>query len=193
MSITLEEALAFASLLGATGSALVFVWRIFKAITRAEQKQIALKASVETIKSEVTHNGGGSIKDLVLKLDRTCGRMEIRQGVIDQRSKAALHYQERCLFETDRNGHLVWANESFYQHTVENGDISGGLDWIAIIHEEDREEFLKEFNSCLDMGRRIDIETVSVEGRRLHFTGYPYRVGKGRQEGFLIHIQIREK
>lgn len=193
MSITLEEALAFASLLGATGSALVFLWRIFKAITRAEH--IALKASkqIETIKSEVTHNGGGSIKDLVLKLDRTCDRMEIRQRVIDQRSKAALHYQERCLFETDKNGHLVWANESFYQHTVENGDISGGLDWIAIIHEEDREEFLKEFNSCLDMGRRIDIETVSVEGRRLHFTGYPYRVGKGRQEGFLIHIQIREK
>ena len=85
MSITLEEAPALASLLGAIGSAVLFLWRIFKAITRAEQKQLALQKSVEAIKSEVTPNGGGSIKDLVLKLDRTCERIETRQKVIDQR------------------------------------------------------------------------------------------------------------
>ena len=192
MSITLEEAPALASLLGAIGSAVLFLWRIFKAITRAEQKQLALQKSVEAIKSEVTPNGGGSIKDLVLKLGRICERIEIRQKVIDQRSKAALHYQQRILFETDAEGNLVWSNESFYQNTVKHGDISSGLDWITVIHDERRDEFLKEFNSCLEMGRRIDIETISVDGGGLRFIGYPYRVGQGHHEGFLIHINIQE-
>jgi hypothetical protein len=193
MSITLEEAVALASLLGAVGSAVVALWRIFKAITRAEQRQHELKESVETIKKEVTCNGGGSIKDLVLKLDKTCDRMETRQKVIDQRSKAALHYQDRCLFETDRKGNLIWANEAFYQKTVDCGDISGGLDWITLIHEDEREEFLKELNSCLAMSRRLDVEvTCSLGKSTIHFTGYPYRVGQGCHEGFLIHLNKRE-
>lgn len=193
MSITLEQAVAMASLLGAVGSAIVFLWRIFKAITRAESQQQELKESIETIKREVTRNGGGSIKDLVMKLDQTCDRMELRQKVIDQRSKATLHYQERCLFEIDKEGNLVWANECFYQHTVDHGDISGGLDWIILIHEDYREEFLKEFNSCLYMSRRIDIDSVSVDNREIHFIGHPYRIDSGVHEGFLIHINIREK
>jgi hypothetical protein len=192
MRITIEEAVALVSFLGAIGSAVLFLWRIFSAITRAELKQQELQDSIETIKKEVTRNGGGSIKDLVLKLDKTCERMEIRQRIIDQRSKAALHYQERCLFETDKRGNMVWANDRFYQNTIDYGDISGGLDWVAVVHEEQREEFLIEFNSCIKMGRRIDIETVSVDSRKLHFIGYPYRVGRGNHEGFLIHMQIRE-
>ncbi len=193
MSITVEEVLTLVPLIGVLGSAVVFLWKIFKIISKAESRQLELKESIETIKKEVTCNGGASIKDVVIKLDKTCSRMETRQKVIDQRSKAALHYQDRCLFETDRKGNLIWANEAFYQHTVDCGDISGGLDWITLVHEDDREEFLVELNSCLDISRRLDIQVrCSTEDNDIHFTGYPYRVGAECHEGFLIHLSKRE-
>lgn len=189
MSITLEQAVAFASILGALGSGIVFLWRIFKAITRAEQKQEELNSIVATIQKEVTYNGGASIKDMILSLGRTCERIEVRQKVIDQRSKAALHYQDRCLFETDRVGNLIWANEAFYHETAKCGDISGGLDWITVVHEDYREEFVKELKSCLEMSRRLEIDTVcSSSNTNVRFSGYPYRIGSDIHEGFLIQL-----
>jgi|15BtaG_2_1085339.scaffolds.fasta_scaffold00126_37 hypothetical protein len=192
MNITIDEIVAIASLVGAIGSAIIFLWRFFK-VTRVwfkDQKEI--KNSILEIKSEVSYNGGGSIKDMVLKLSNTCDRMEVRQTVIDQRSKIALHYQDRCLFETDREGNLIWANENFYQQTVGQGDISGGLDWVTVVDDEERGNFLDELSSCLMMSRRIDIETVSVDKRKLRFIGHPYRLDDGQHEGFLIHIKIQE-
>lgn len=193
MNVTVDEVVAIASLVGAIGSAVILLWRFFK-VTRAWFKdQQEIKKSILAIKSEVTYNGGGSIKDMVLKLSNTCDRMETCQAIIDQRSKIALHYQDRCLFETDKEGNLIWANESFYQQTVDKGDISSGLDWITIIDDEERGNFLDEFNSCLKMSRRIDIETISIDNEKLHFIGHPYRMIDGQHGGFLIHIKTQEK
>ena len=83
----------------------------------------------------------------------------------------------------------MWSNESFQNVTRENGDFSEGFDWIAVIEENHRDDFLREFNSCLKMCRKVDIETVSVNGSKIHFVGYPYRVNKDSHEGFLIHLK----
>lgn len=154
--------------------------------------QNEMRHSIETIKAEVTPNGGSSIKDVIIKLNQTCNRVENRQKIIDQRSKAALHYQKECLFETDNKGNMLWANEAFYQETVDMGDISDGLDWVSIVDEDYREDFLKEFESCLQMGRRLDVESTSMDGRNIHFVGYPYRLDLKSHEGFLIHLKILE-
>lgn len=193
MSITVDEIAAIVSVIGAIVSAVIFLWRIFRMTRTFMKDQEEIKTCIKEIKNEVTYNGGSSLKDMVKGLNETCEMMNVRQQIFDQRSKAALHYQDRCLFETDKDGNLVWANEQFYQDTVGYGDISGGVDWITVVDDDEREDFLTELKSCLEMSRRIDIETVSVDNRKLHFSGYPYRVGDGCHEGFLIHISIREK
>ena len=128
------------------------------------------------------------MKDAINCLKDTCQRIEVTQKVLDQRSKAALHYSGRPLCETDKTGRVTWSNGSFQELTKDNGDFTEGLDWICIINEEEREEFLKEFNSCLRMCRRVDIETESVHGQKIHFLGYPYRISEKSHEGFLIHL-----
>jgi hypothetical protein len=121
-------------------------------------------------------------------LRRTCDRIEVRQKVLDQRSKAALHYTNRPLFEVDTLGRMNWYNEAFGDLTRDNGNCDEGFDWLTIIDDQEREGFLKEFNSCLQMCRKVDIETVSVHGRRIHFVGFPYKISNGIHEGFLIHL-----
>tara|TARA_Y100001973_G_C5185600_1_gene327648 strand:- start:828 stop:1412 length:585 start_codon:yes stop_codon:yes gene_type:complete len=184
------ESLAMASTLaGIVTSIVIFLWKkLLKPAIKLMDDHEEIKKSIDIIKGEVTPNGGGSMKDAVNGLRETCESIEKTQKILDQRSKAALHYTDRPLFETDELGRLSWSNESFQELTKENGDFSEGLDWISIINEEEREEFLKEFTSCLEMCRRVDIETESVKGQKIHFLGYPYRISETSQQGFLIHL-----
>ena len=183
------ESLAMVSTLaGIVTSISIFLWKkLLKPAIQLMDDHEEIKKSIDTIKNEVTPNGGGSMKDAVNCLKDTCQRIEITQKVLDQRSKAALHYTDRPLFETDSFGRVTWSNQSFRDLTNDD-DFSEGLDWISIIDEDSREEFLKEFNSCIDMCRRVDIETESVNGQKIHFLGYPYRISEKSHQGFLVHL-----
>lgn len=189
--ISQEEAVTIATLVGAASTVIIILWRIFRVSGVFLREQEGIKESIDTIMKEVTLNDGGSLKDGVHSLKGSCDRIELRQKVLDQRSKASLHYTDRPLFETDKRGRAIWSNESFQNITKENGDFSEGYDWIAVIDESYREEFLKEFQSCLDMCRKVDVETMSANGGTVHFTGFPYEVEEGVHEGFLIHLSLK--
>jgi len=190
--ITPEFAGAVATLVGAGIAVLGTLYKAFSYFKSFQRCQEEVKESIRIIKAEVTPNSGSSLKDTVNSLKRTCDRIEVRQKVLDQRSKAALHYNNSPLFETDVKGRMTWCNESFLEKTRDNGSCSEGFDWLTVIEDDRRDDFLTEFNSCLKMCRKIDIETVSVHGRPIHFVGYPYKIAKGIHEGFLIHLYSQE-
>ena len=184
------ETITFASAIaGALASVGAFMWKkLVKPAIKFLDDQEDLKKSIQTIKSEVTPNGGGSMKDALNCLRDTCGNIERNQKVLDQRSKAALHYHDRALFEVDRFGRMSWFNEQFEILTRGSDGPKKGFDWVNIVDEKDREEFVKELTSCLDMNRKIDIVTKSISESNVHFLGYPYRITDKEHEGFLIHL-----
>ena len=185
-------AVEIATLSGIAGSALIVLWRIFKYSSKFLAEQEKIKDCLRTIKKEVMPNGGGSMKDTINSLKISVDRIEIRQQVIDQRTKAGLHYKTQPLFEINASGHIVWYNEAFKKLTKDNGEMEG-LDWFSIIEENFRSNFIDEINSCLRMGRKINIDTVSQHGKFIHFVGYPYKVDSGNHEGFLIHLYEGER
>lgn len=189
--ITQELVGTIAALIGLVSPVLLFLWKTLKGVKKFVSDQEVIKKSINDIKAEVTQNGGKSIKDVVNSLKSTAERIETRQKVLDQRSKAALHYTERPLFETDKSGKLIWSNEAFQKLTRENGVLEGH-DWLAMIHEDEREAFISEVKSCLRMCRKIVIETESVNGNKISFLGYPYKTGSDTHEGFLIHVYTGE-
>lgn len=167
------------------------LWKIYKNINQFVVEQETVKKTVQEIKLEVTHNGGKSIKDVVNSLKTSLERIETRQKILDQRSKTALQYDERALFEIDKTGRLIWSNESFQQLTKKHGEVEGH-DWLALINEEDRETFIHEIKSCLRMCRKIAIETETVDGELIGFLGFPYKSSHDSHEGFLIHAYTGE-
>lgn len=150
-----------------------------------ESHEVVVK-NVETIKKEVVLNSGSSLKDAVYDLRKMCQRMENRQIIIDNRSKAVLCSLIEPVFETDARGNLVWANESFYKK-MGKSDLNG-LDWIAYIEESCREDFINEFRSCLKTNRELKFTTVSTDGTNVTFLGFPYREENRSNQGFLIHL-----
>jgi len=152
-----------------------------------------LADSVNTIKQEITTNGGGSLKDVVCKLGDSCQRIEHGQKIIEQRTKAALHYNSTALFETDSTGKVVWTNEPFYELTGQHLSDVKGYDWLTYIHEEEREDLFMEFQSCLDMSRKFEKEMKTYDDKQVRMLGFPYRLNGDEQGGFLVSVsEIRE-
>jgi len=174
---------------GILSSVIFFLWRklIKPAINLMDDHQ-EMKKSIDIIRGEVTPNGGGSMKDALNCLRKTCTNIERSQKVLDQRSKASLHYHDKALLEVDRFGRLSWYNEKFEVFAKGCDSPKEGFDWVNIVDEAEREEFVKELTSCLEMNRKIDIVTNSVSNERVHFLGYPYRITDQDHEGFLINI-----
>ena len=174
---------------GIVSSICFFLWKklIKPAINLMDDHQ-EIKKSIDIIKSEVTPNGGGSMKDAINCLRDTCTNIERSQKVLDQRSKASLHYHDRALLEVDRFGRISWFNEKFEVLSEGCDSPKEGFDWVNIVDESEREEFVKELTSCLEMNRKIDIVVESISGGKFHFLGYPYRITDQEHEGFLINI-----
>ena len=147
--------------------------------------------SLETIKKELTTNGGNSLKDSILDLRKVCHRIEIRQKIIEQRTKAALHYSNLPLFETDNEGRLIWCNSLFYQFA--NSSNIEGYDWLNLIVEDDRDELLEEFQSCLNTNRKFSKETQTYDHRPIVLTGFPYRISDSEQGGYLVNVSIAKE
>tara|TARA_Y100000296_G_C5086112_1_gene212480 strand:+ start:166 stop:762 length:597 start_codon:yes stop_codon:yes gene_type:complete len=144
--------------------------------------------SIDTIKTEITTNGGGSLKDAICALGDTCGRIESGQKIIEQRTHAALHYTATALFETDEDGRLVWTNEPFFELTGQTISDVEGFDWLTYVHEDDREEFFSEFASCIDMNRKFQREVTTSDEKHVRMLGFPYKVNEEEHGGFLISI-----
>ena len=179
------------TVIGGLGTFLSLTWvKIIQPIIKLLQNQEDLIYSLQTIKKELTTNGGNSLKDAVIDLKITIGRMETRQKVIEQRTKAALHYTKEALFETDDHGRLVWTNYSFYELTSDLINSVDGYDWLSYIHEDEREEFFHEFKSCLDMNRKFVKITQNCENKTIKLIGFPYKINDSSHGGFLVSISI---
>jgi PAS domain-containing protein len=116
--------------------------------------------------------------------------MENRQKVIEQRTKAALHYNNTALFETDEQGRLTWTNSNFYDLTSDSVTSVEGYDWLTYIKEEEREEFFTEFKSCVDMNRKFLKETQNCNNEHVKFVGFPYKINDRSHGGFIISVTL---
>ena len=184
----------FVSLLGGLGTMLSLVWvKLVKPLMNLLKNQDYFKDAVEEIKKELKTNGGNSLKDAVINLGKTCDRIEVRQRIIEQRTKASLHYSNVALFETDEDGRLVWNNVHLCDLTQDISKSVEGYDWLNCINEDEREEVLQEFISCIKMNRKFNRTTKTVNGKAIHMVGYPYKITEEKHGGFLVSVsQITE-
>lgn len=177
------------SLLGGLGTFLSLVWvKAVVPVIKLMNGQELVSKAINDIKKELTTNGGNSLKDAVIDLRTTCHRMETRQKIIEQRTKAALHYSLVSLFETDKSGRITWANENFCKLTANKLQHAEGYDWISYIHEDEREEFLAEFNSCLEMNRKFIRVSKNCDSQYVQMVGYPYKINDHEHGGFLVSV-----
>ena len=173
---------------------LTLAWQKFiKPIIKLCKNQEFFKESVEEIKKELTTNGGSSLKDAIIDMKDTVHRIDRRQKIIEQRTKAALHYSNEALFETDMAGRLIWNNTNFCKYVKDNPSNITGFDWLSMIKEDERDELLNEFLSCIKMNRKFSKVTETQDGKNIRMLGYPYKITDVEHGGFLVSIIPKEE
>lgn len=157
-----------------------FLWKkvIIPVVNMAKGHDYIVE-SIKEIKSELTTNGGSSIKDAI-------NRIESRQIIVDHRTKAIFYNFDEPLFEIDNEGNMLWSNEKF-KSLCDNEDFKG-LDWILLVDEPKRQEFIEELKSCSKQNREIRVKTQSMKGNSITFRGFPYR-SCDKNHGFLIYLK----
>lgn len=178
---------------GAAGLLAMFWKKFLKPIVKLCKNQDYFKESVEEIRKELQTNGGSSLKDAIIDMKDTVHRIDRRQKIIEQRTKAALHYSNEALFETDMAGRLVWSNAHFCKYVKDNPNDISGFDWLAMIKEDERDELLKEFLSCINMNRKFSKTTQTQDGKEIRMLGYPYKITEAEHGGFLVSIIPKEE
>lgn len=177
------------SIFGAIGTFCSLAWvKVIKPTAKFVKGQEEITTSIQTIKKELTTNGGNSLKDAIVDLRSTVNRMEKRQKIIEQRTKAALHYNDAALFEIDNHGRLTWTNNNFYELTQDVISSVDGYDWLNYIVDEDREDLFDELKSCLEMNRKLVKTVKTVDNKTVKIMGFPYRINEQEHGGFLVSI-----
>lgn len=193
IDITPEIIAIIVGSLGGIGTFFTLAWKkVVSPLVKLCKNQDFFVESVKEIRKELQTNGGNSIKDAIINLRDACERIEGRQKVIIQRTKAALHYSDVPLFETDESGRLIWSNAYLCELTKNISTSVEGFDWINLFQEEEREEVQSEFFSCLKMNRRFIKDAELQNGKTVRLLGYPYRISENEHGGFLISITEKE-
>jgi PAS domain-containing protein len=114
---------------------------------------------IQVIFTEITPNSGSSIKDKVnqidVDLDKQRLSLEKQNIAIDKISRIQgwlLDNEPGLLFETDNEGKFIWVNKQLREFLRRDMSFLTGNGWKNVIHDEDREEAIEKFISCIKDG-----------------------------------------
>lgn len=103
---------------------------------------------LSAIRSELSPNGGSSLKDQVTKI-------AMRMDISDQIRRVLADGRELALFETDASGSCVWVNGTYSRLVGMPPAAFQGFGWVNAIHPDDRERISEEWEFAVDQQREF--------------------------------------
>lgn len=142
----------------------------------------------KTINAELTPNGGGSMRDLVVAT-------AARTTAAEARSRAVLSQLHVPFWESDAAGLCTYYSREIAMLSGWTPADAEGRGWISTIHPDDREAVLTEWGRCIADGREftMDYAFVTPDGRRIEVRAeaLAMRDGKGRVIGYVGRVARR--
>jgi PAS domain S-box-containing protein len=173
---------------------LVGLWRttnMTKSIKWVWRKTFgATRHSLNIILSELTPNGGGSMKDVL---------NEVRENQEDYYAlvSARLDADHQAVVITDAEGKVTNISRAFQEYTGMTQDMMEGDGWINLIHPDDRIAVAEQWHHVVKDGREMSVDQRYIRpdnGKVLHvhIKVYRQRDTKGKIRGFLAVIHPLE-
>lgn len=197
MDITLEQLAQWVGYASAIGAGL---WGFLKFSRRGytwiknrlslmqniQNSLLRIDSDVSSIKKELQHNGGSSLKDYVSRLDAELIKQEKRQ-------KALIQDLTYGTFETDATGKVVHVNRTYCRLSGRTPDELMGSGWINCIENDRREEVARNWYLSVSENRdwTDSFSLVIPTGGSVHiiFTATPMFNTKNALIGYFGTIQ----
>lgn len=141
-----------------------------------------LDEKLDKISSEVHHNGGGSLKDIVVE-------MKEHNMKIDAFLRAQLNIYDVAIVRTDKEGNLYAINRQYQRLTGLSLEEVQGDGWVYAIHPDDREKVVQGWAKAVANSREYieDIRFINTKGECFPAHAHVYREtdSKGALHGYL--------
>ena len=139
---------------------------------------------VQTIFAEVRPNGGGSLRDMI-------ERIESRQVLHEQRSRIVMIDAGIAVFHTDTKGQFSDVNRAFERLVGRTAAELVGFGWVNAVHHADAERVVQSWTWAVEDHReftcRFRILTPEGEPLEVQCNAYPVR---GPKEPFIGYYGI---
>lgn len=127
------------------------MFRFLRSQAKAVMLLPELADSMRQIRNELTTNGGSSLKDAVVRIER-------RQAENTQMIQAMFHHGS---FKADTNGSIIDVSKAMCKlFRRSNSELMGNA-WITWVAEDDRDDVEREWNKAI-LGKRDFDEHFSI-------------------------------
>ncbi len=120
----------------------IFIKYIALPTLRRLEKMDTYCDKVDQIHKELTPNGGSSIKDQINSITTAV-------AILAAKDRAQLELDKRPSFEADASGAYQWVNKAYCRLTGYSNDEIEQLGWKNLVHVEDRERVIREWNQAV--------------------------------------------
>lgn len=157
----IEFTLKLSALIGAGGviykfslkPVLLFLNRIasLREETSAQTVKLdALADSFSKLTAEFKPNGGGSMKDVVERIEQGVTRSELRNRILSDLVPYAI-------FETDREGNVVAVNRTLARWSGRDASEMHGDGWLNLLMDADRDRVTREWETAFKRERVFEV------------------------------------
>ena len=128
--------------------------RIWHSMFEAAHDQINDKlekvaASLREVSSELKPNGGSSLRDAVNRQTHSLNYLKLY-------FKASMHTNNKAIFETNGEGHVVYVNRAFVKLTGFTEAQLMGMRWVNLIHPSNRDQVVERWMNAVKNNRDFD-------------------------------------
>ncbi len=120
------------------------------AVYRRKMSEVAeVHKMVHAIFAEVSPNTGFSIKDQIGIIEKDISSQNELIDKITRRQFWLLDNESRLIFEVDSDGQFLWANKKYKDLVQRDLIFLKGNGWKNCIHDDDRDEVVEKYKSCI--------------------------------------------
>jgi len=192
-------------ILGLVGTGITIVWKqIIKPKIDADLEKRnkiywmvdQMFPMVQKVHSEVSYNGGTSIKDGILSLKKSVAKIEERIDGFENNYRLSINIQDVPFWESDETGNCVYASPALCKllGRSESEIMSNG--WMSWVHPEDRERVLDAWDDSVELKTAFDEIYRFKKGDnswlKVWGTAFPLVTGKSNLAGKMGKLVVVE-
>jgi len=164
------------------GAIYYFICRAMKKLepyTNMTESISLINEDIKDIKKELTSNSGSSLKDLVFTIKADVKSNTDLTTTILNRQRWMLDNRSEPIFEANKDGKFTWVNDSFIKLTDRGLKDLKGHNWVNVLHEDSRNNILKDWFLAVENKRNFEHSVEIVDGKN---NVYDAKIVAHRQE-----------
>lgn len=146
-----KDIVEFIALFGLIGAGFKFA----KSLEAKLNSLPVVQNDIDEIKKQLKTNGGGSLKDAIIRIERTTETTNRDVSILKGREEARMYLDSEPMFECDTDGYASFLNKALLDILGMNIGECIGYGWLKAVKQNEQDRVLKEWKLAIRSGKEF--------------------------------------